>query len=94
MGEAKQYKADVRELRLRARLTLSEVSKVIGISTAALSNWECGMLDLKFKVEQTAKILELYDVNIAELVKAWQETERQPSPKELREKARQAVQMH
>lgn len=92
MGESDQYKIDVRLLRLRVGLTLCQVSDAIGVSGASISLWENGMLDLKFKVEQTAKILKLYNVSIEELVEAWQKTERHPYPGGGKKKVKEVLQ--
>jgi transcriptional regulator with XRE-family HTH domain len=96
MGVTEKYKTDVRLLRLRAGLTLQDVSKVIGISIPSISDWEGGMLDLKFRVEQTKKLLEIYNVSFDELALAWEATERQPSRREVKENAKlkEAIETH
>lgn len=93
MGESTKRTDDVRMLRLRTNLTLCQVSKVIGISSPALSDWENGMLDLKFRVEQMEILLGLYDVAIKELSEAWKNTKKQPNRKE-RKKAVTQERMH
>ena len=94
MGESKQYKVDVRRLRLKAKLKLREVSEALGISAQSLSDWELGMLDLKFRIEQTKKLMEIYNVTFDQLAEAWSETERQPTRQEVKQRAKEAVEKH
>ena len=87
MGEAKQYRIDVRALRKRSKLRLRQVAEALGISSPALSDWENGLLDLKFRVDQIDKLLEIYNISYSELSNAWSETERQPTRRESKERA-------
>lgn len=84
MEEARKYKIDMRLLRVRAKLTLKQVAEHIGTTQQSMSDWELGMTDLKLRIEQVEKLVELYDVTITELAEAWRQTERQPNRKDAR----------
>jgi transcriptional regulator with XRE-family HTH domain len=83
MGETRKYKTDIRSLRTRLGLTLREVADLVGIAKQTLSDWERGQIDLKLRIDQTKKLLEVYGISFFELAEAWESTERRPSRKEV-----------
>jgi transcriptional regulator with XRE-family HTH domain len=96
MGEARKYKTDMRSLRTRLGFTLQEVADLVGIAKQTLSDWERGQIDLKLRIDQTKKLLEVYNISFLELAEAWESTERRPSRKEVIESAKlkEAIQTH
>jgi transcriptional regulator with XRE-family HTH domain len=71
-----KYKADIRFLRQRVRLTLHEVATAIGTTDTSISRWELGTLDLKLKIDQVEELLKLYKISFQELTEAWKNTEK------------------
>ncbi len=86
MKESDKYKTDMRALRQRVRLKISDVAAALGVSNESISAWEIGKLDLKLKVEQIATLLEIYDISFADLLEASRNTERRKNPEDAQNK--------
>ena len=61
-------KETLRNLRLQAKKTCAEVAQVLGVTSNAISNYECGIR--RISLEQVLILAELYDVGEKEIIQA------------------------
>ncbi len=58
----------LRELRQQSKKTAAQVAEVLGVTTQAISHYECGKRHLN--IEQIIPLAELFDVSEREVIEA------------------------
>lgn len=64
----------IKQLRKRAGLKVEDVAATLDVAISTVGNWEQGRTIPRLRVDQTAKLLRLYNCTFEELEQAVKET--------------------